>query len=366
MVFRVAALVRADLGLYLFIVVYTLAGFAFLSSLDGVDRAAYSVYLYPWMVNFILFTLVVAIGVDVIRIVHRFDARRRLALGRMFSADRVARLIAGICLLTGLMVFQGTFTSIKNALPLMHNGFPYDVAQADLDKLLHMGVDPWRALFAIAESDFVRLLVEWNYNVFWFAICFGALFYVATSPQAASIRNRYICCFMLVWAVLGNVLAGVFLSAGPAFYGAVTGDEARFAAQLEFLWRGVETPHSAARFQFNLWKLFQEGKTGLGSGISAFPSVHVGLVTMNALFLWEYSWRAGLIGFAYVVIVCASSVYLAWHYAIDGYAAIAVTIVIYLAAKKVAAARLWVGRGKRTEDERAAHQSFLSATSSTK
>ena len=60
------------------------------------------------------------------------------------------------------------------------------------------------------------------------------------------------------------------------------------------------------------------GGEGIVGGISAFPSMHVSLVTLNALFLFEFSRRGGLALFAYVALVVASSVYLAWHYAIDG------------------------------------------------
>ena len=39
--------------------------------------------------------------------------------------------------------------------------------------------------------------------------------------------------------------------------------------------------------------------------------------------------KAGLAAFAYIALVVASSVYLAWHYAIDGYVAIALTVAVY-------------------------------------
>ena len=56
---------------------------------------------------------------------------------------------------------------------------------------------------------------------------------------------------------------------------------------------------------------------------------------LNALFVWEYSRRLGAVAFVYVAFVAVSSVYLAWHYAIDGYAAAAVAIVVYVVARKL-------------------------------
>ena len=118
------------------------------------------------------------------------------------------------------MIFQGTFTSIKNGLVVWRDGFPFDKVQADIDAWIHFGVDPWRWL-SFAQIDFIRLAVEWNYSILFFTGSFGLLFFVATSPLAARVRTRFLFCFMLVWIILGNVLAGLFMSAGPAFYGRV-------------------------------------------------------------------------------------------------------------------------------------------------
>jgi hypothetical protein len=47
-----------------------------------------------------------------------------------------------------------------------------------------------------------------------------------------------------------------------------------------------------------------------------------------------------LAAFAYVALVVASSVYLAWHYAIDGYAAVAMTLVIYATVRRASRTRI--------------------------
>ncbi len=86
---------------------------------------------------------------------------------------------------------------------------------------------------------------------------------------------------------------------------------------------------SAIAFQQYLWDNYEAGTARFASGISAFPSIHVAMVTMNALFLWEWSRKIGLAGFAYVAIILASSVCLAWHYAIDGYVSILVVTVLH-------------------------------------
>jgi len=329
-----ATMIRADAGFYLFIAIYTLAGLVFLHAVGAGDRAAYWIYVLRWISLFALFLPAMTVIFDYGLILHRFDRKRSLAARKVFSPSRMARFLSGISLLMAMVAFQGTFTSVKNGLPVWQGGFRFDKVQADIDAYLHFGTDPWRWLFAMAENDLVRFAVEWNYNILWFAICFSALFFVVTSPKAVSFRSRSLISFMLVWIIVGNILAGLFLSAGPAFYGAVTGDKARFAEQLAFLSGSISSSNSAASYQDYLWMLHSAGKTGFGSGISAFPSVHVALITLNALFVWEHSRRLGIAAFAYVGLVIASSVYLAWHYAVDGYVAVAVTLAIYVVVRK--------------------------------
>ena len=104
---------------------------------------------------------------------------------------------------------------------------------------------------------------------------------------------------------------------------------------LEFLAHGASSPGSSAYCQAYLWTLNTIGQTGLGSGISAFPSVHVALATLNALFAREYSRRLGIVAFAYAALIEVSSVYLGWHYAIDGYAAAIATVLIYVATRRM-------------------------------
>jgi hypothetical protein len=327
--------VRADAPLFLAIACYTIAGLLLLATLGAYDRAAYGIYVARWATLFLVLMPAVAVLVDGALVIHRFDRRRGLAFRRTFSTERVAALLAGMALLTAMVLFQGTFTSIKNVLPLIHGGFPQDGIQADIDRWLHFGADPWRWLYAVAATDIVRAAVEWNYNAAWFVLVYSALFFVATSPAAKAIRMRYIAMFMLVWVVCGNLLAGLFLSAGPAFHGLVTGDEARFAEQLAFLARSAGQEHSAAAYQDYLWSLYAGGLSGFGSGISAFPSVHVGLAAMNAFFVAERWPRFAWAAWVYVGLIVASSVYLAWHYAIDGYASIAVVGLMHVTLRRL-------------------------------
>ena len=330
----IRAILWDDRAIYAIVALHAAIGIVAIAATGDNSAFAYLAYFPTWPFIFLIFFPFVYALLILLQVVHRLDRRRGMAARLVLSDRRLAHFGAGLVLLCAMMIFQGTFTSLKNAFPTWWGGFPYDVVQADLDRVLHFGRDPWHYLYVLGANGFVRGLVEWNYNQGWFVLCFSALFWVAVSYEARAIRTRYFLCYVLVWIIIGNLFAGLFLSAGPAFYGHVTGDTARFAGQLAFLGQSDWGMHSAVRMQQYLWATQQRGEAGFGSGIAAFPSMHVGLVTLNALFLFEHNRKAGLAAFAYVALVVASSVYLAWHYAIDGYCAIIVTVVIYSLARR--------------------------------
>lgn len=330
--------IRRDFYVYACIFAYTVVTIIALCLLNSSEMLSHHLYYAQWTTLFAFILPIIALLINAIRVVHRFDRRRSLAFKRMYSTDRIAYLLSGITLLMGLMFFQGSFTSIKNVLPIINYGFPYDQLQADIDSWLHLNTDPWRTLHALGP-EWALPIVEWNYNVLWFVICFGSLFYVVTSPQQRDIRLRYVVMFMLTWIICGNLLAGSFLSAGPAFYGAVTGDVERFAELTGILMNSGNNSNSASNFQAYLWSLHEAQRAGFGSGISAFPSVHVALAMMNALFLYEASRTYGRLGFAYVGIILVSSVYLGWHYAIDGYVSIIVVFALHHLSRQFFKAR---------------------------
>lgn len=333
--------VAEDWPLFVTILAYAAIGWTFLVANGATDRTVILPYLIVWPLLFGIYAPTMAVLAFGARVIHRFDDHRRLAFRRTFAPQTVGYYAGGVVLLMATVAFQSTFTSVKNGVYVWQGAFVYDRAQADIDATLHFGVDPWRWLYAVGENSAVRWAVEFNYNLLWFVICYGAVFAIAAAPQLARIRIRYFITYFLTWIIVGNVIAGLFLSAGPAFYGHVTGDTLRFAEQLQFLALSGEGKNSATAYQAYLWDAFTSGKFGFATGISAFPSMHVAMITLNVLFLAEWSRRWALLGWAYVALTVASSVYLAWHYAIDGYASIILTTAIYFAVRR---ALVWFGR----------------------
>jgi PAP2 superfamily len=332
-----SARMRGDAAIFFFVALYALAGFIFLTLNQAQENVHFAEYLKKTMVLGLFLFPLCALSVDAVSTLHRFDRRRGLAFRKAFSPRRFGSLLTGSAILAAIMLFEGVFTSVKNTLVVWQGGFHFDRDFADLDAFLHFGVDPWRIVTPMMDSAAARMFVGYNYGVIWFLIAFGSVYFVASSPKADAVRSRYLVSFMLVWIVVGNVLAGIFMSAGPAFYGNVTGDTGRYSGLLEFLARGNAMGDGTGLFQAYLWSLHASGQSGFASGISAFPSVHVGLVVMNTLFAWDANRRLGLFMALYSLLIIASSVGLGWHYAVDGYASAIIVIVIHAVLKRVCA-----------------------------
>ncbi len=298
------------------------------------ENAVFGKYLFEAMFLGLLVFPICVLAADTACILHRFDRRRSLVLRRVFSPRRIGFLISGSAMLIAVMYFGGVFSSVKSTLVIWQGGFHFDRQLADIDAFLHFGVDPWRLVTPLMDSAAARLFVGYNYSTVWSAIAFGTVFFVAQSPRAASIRSRYLVSFMLVWVLLGNVLAGLFMSAGPVFYAQVTGDGARFAGLSMFLEESAALGDNTGMYQAYLWSLRESGQSGFASGISAFPSVHVGLIVMNTMFAWDANRKFGWAMIAYSLLIMASSVGLGWHYAVDGYVSAILVILMHVGLKR--------------------------------
>ncbi|MCT7662821.1 phosphatase PAP2 family protein [Shinella kummerowiae] len=331
---------RADLRRMLpfhgFVLAYTALVVLAAASQDKFALTAYQQYAEQLGPLFFLALPVVLISV---RAMLGFIGLHRptwQGVGRGF-AEFCGRLASAALTITTFILFLGSFTTFKTLMPVLMGGFPYDHLQADIDSFLHGGVDPGPALLNLLGDPLLLQALRWNYAVVWMAFTFVPVFFIAVMREAEGVRLRYFLSFAFVWTVLGSLLACLFLSAGPAFYAFVTGDAARFGPQLQVL-----LERSGPTYQPYLWQSYLDGTVGLGTGISAFPSVHVGAAMMNALFLRETNRIAGFFGFAYVAVIAVSSVLLGWHYAIDGYVSIAVVWLLHSGLKRA------LGGGKKT------------------
>jgi membrane-associated phospholipid phosphatase len=135
--------------------------------------------------------------------------------------------------------------------------------------------------------------------------------------------------FFLCWVVIGSIMATAFSSVGPCFVGPILGDR-HFEPLMAYLHMVNATyPVLALNVQDLLLAWYRKSANGLGSGITAMPSMHVSIAFLFYLAMRHVSRAAKWLFFAFFVVILVGSVHLAYHYALDGIVSIAVTAVLW-------------------------------------
>ncbi len=254
---------------------------------------------------------------------------------RHFTGERIAAALPVFVLMP---VFFSAFTSMKAMIPVIQP-FSWDPAFARWDAWLHGGSQPWELLQPLLGLPLVSSAVNAVYNL-WFFVMFGLLLWQAVSLRDRRLRLQFLVSFVLVWAILGSLAATLLSSAGPVYFGRVTGLEDSFAPLMAYLrGAGAIYPIWALEVQEMLWADYRLAGAGPGSGISAMPSLHVASAVLFALLGWRSSRALGLALTAFAAMILIGSVHLGWHYAIDGYAAIPAAWLIWAAVGRVLNAR---------------------------
>jgi len=239
--------------------------------------------------------------------------------------DIKARIVPTLYALLGCLAFSMAFSLVKTSIPYIQP-FYADPFLADLDSALHFGVDPWRIVHSIAAYVPPAAIVI-VYFMVWFLPAVFLPVFIALTDTDADRSKRFMILYVVSWIGLGNVIAVLGSSAGPVYYDRLIGGS-RFADLASALDSSGLAASALGQVQDNLWQFYSEGGQSLGSGISAFPSVHVGLAAVTLLYLWERSRALAPIGILFAAMIMFSSVYNGWHYAVDGYfSIIAVTIL---------------------------------------
>ncbi len=242
-----------------------------------------------------------------------------------FGLERVMMALLPLLLVP---LFSSAFTSVKNAIPLIQP-FAYDQAFMALDRALHFGWHPWELLQPVLGFAPVTSVVSYLYNL-WLPLMYLILCWQIFSLRDLRLRQQYLLSFLLAWALLGNGLALLLSSAGPCFYGPVVGGPDPYAPLMDYL-RTADASFTnwSLEAQSYLWENYQSTGIAVGGGISAMPSLHLAIATLQALLGWRISRRLGWLLTGYAVVILLGSVHLGWHYAVDGYLSIALMLVIW-------------------------------------
>lgn len=257
---------------------------------------------------------------------------------RLLANDLPYRLVIGLPVALVLPLFFSLFTSMKDGLSRIVP-FYADPRMIVIDRAIHGGFDAWYVFHQFLGFGPIIFLLNFLYN-FWFIVMFVVLFCCVFSTGNLAVRSQYLVAFVLTWAVLGNLAAVTFASVGPAFVQSFYGD-ATFSPLMSHL-QAINTTYPVWALDAQGMLLSNAGSGGprMGSGISAFPSLHVAVATLNAIYLWRFHGVVRWAGVAFLVSIQLGSVHLAWHYGIDGYASMLATPVIWIIAGRLSRAQL--------------------------
>ncbi len=278
--------------------------------------------------NYLLWRLAVAIfQVKPKKPIHWMIADLRSVL-----SDRTQAVDFLVCYLCVNVIIL-SFTYLKGVIPEV-NSFSWDPFFAQLDRSIHGGVDVWRLLHPVLGSPYVTTLINMAYHG-WFALIYLAICLACLDRRDPNKSMVFLVAFALCWSVGGNLLAIVFSSVGPVYYQAF-GFGDTFDVQLDLL----QQSHTVSPvWALELQQLLLDGHFNDGpiKGISAMPSMHVATSVLLAIYGFTYSRMLGWALTAFAVVIMLGSVHLAWHYAVDGYAATALAFFLWWLAKKLTA-----------------------------
>ena len=234
-----------------------------------------------------------------------------------------------------LPLFIPAFLTLKSLIPDVHP-FAFDATFHALDQAIHFGHDPWRITHALFGGPSATFALSFLYNL-WFLLIWGVAFYVILRVDRPVERFHYLCALLVAWVLNGTLLAYLFSSAGPCYFGFIVDGpnpyqplmdglhalDARLAA--EGSWMRIWTLEA----QNALWAQHGTGDAATLGGISAMPSMHVSLSLVMAMGMWRFSRAFSAALWVYAAAIFIGSVHFGWHYAVDGYVSLIATVLIW-------------------------------------
>jgi len=228
-----------------------------------------------------------------------------------------------------LPTFMSLFSSMKSIIHLIQP-FYLDEFLMKADRFIHFGVDPWRITHAVFGNAALSAMLSFFYNL-WFFIMFSYVLWMIVNVNFGRDRLKFLSAFIIVWPLIGSFLAIFLSSAGPVYYGKIVGDPSIYGPMMDNLkyFDDQLKDSSFGIFALNtqnmLWADYLKNDTGIGSGISAMPSMHVSVAALLYFSGREVSKYIGYGMLLFLVLIQIGSVHLGWHYALDGYMSILLT-----------------------------------------
>ncbi len=226
-----------------------------------------------------------------------------------------------------VFLLQRVYLSLKSSIPDI-SPYKWDLTFLVWDRALLFGQDAWQVTHSIFGSAYAAQVIDEIY-ILWIYVLFAGVFVAALQRLDDPRRTAYLVATGLSWAIAGSLTAILFSSAGPAYVERLFGD-ATYAPLMTRLEQIDQTNElSALQIIERLWKGYS-GIDGVKSvGISAFPSMHLCMATLNTLYAFRFGRLWGWVMAGFTAMILIGSVHLGWHYLVDGLAGIAFALLFW-------------------------------------
>jgi hypothetical protein len=227
-------------------------------------------------------------------------------------------------------LFLASYTAVKTAIPFLA-GYSWDPFWADADRLL-FGQDAWRIAYSWLGTS-AALPLEWFYTVAW---GLTLMFILALVPLNAAPRftTMFYSAMMATWLLGGVAFAYLFSAAGPVFAHLTNSNPHDQFADLRVFLGSSLPPSSPIRLtQTYLASALQSHVAVKGGGISAMPSMHLGVASTYVFAAKRTRWFAPAMLFWLTIFV--ASAYFGYHYWIDGIAAVLLAAVLWRVSEAI-------------------------------
>ena len=248
-------------------------------------------------------------------------------------------LAAGAPMLGVAIILLPYFSAMKAAIPLF-NEYSWDGFFIAWDRSIFFGLDAWQVLQPVIGYPIVTAFLGLLYQL-WFLLLYPGVLFFAFAKIDPAIRRQFFLTYVLSWTVIGGGLATLLASVGPCFVGPMLGNST-FDAQMAYLNAANEQfPVMVLPVQEMLLERFAEADNGLGSGITAMPSMHCAIAFLFWIAMRRIHSGWGAFFAVFFFITWISSVHLAYHYAVDGLVSLLAVAALWALSQRVIAGWDW-------------------------
>jgi len=328
------ASLKAQSVLFAITAIYMLATYLLFRGVPGLQPYDLNLSFFVFMLPVLLLSMIILRFINLCVHIRPKSPIKALYYDLKDFLFNARSMSLGFPVIIVLFFFIQTFAYTKANFTVLQP-FAWDIYFMELDRWIHFGYQPWEILQPVLGYPPVTFILNLNYNI-WFIVMWTIIIWQAFTARPSTLRLRFFISFLLLWSIGGSVFAILFSSAGPAFYENLNLTPNPYKDLMTYLYQVNETlPIWALKTQEILWTSYVN-KEGVVAGISAMPSMHNASAVLFALLGWKVSRAHGIALTIFAILIFLGSIHLGWHYAVDGYVAAALSVVVWWISGKIA------------------------------